>query len=377
MGESHAADALIIHVLSLDNHRTDVVFGLLGKRQSLLWQGCNLHIRAVGSTGALDRDAHGTHVLHGDGVGACLGIVVFGDADRVACCTRGVAGERIGGLSRDAGYDDLIDLSCRAVATVVVQIEIDVVFIFADESTGEFSPGELQRIAGVILQGDVGRCRLLAVQIGVRSVGDQLVCIAVYVEVALADFRILSIEVGRLLGGGTPARGVVGLPYLYGNRLCSVVVETDDDGDGTVTARLLEVAEVVHPLSVAAVEGIGLLVQAVVEIAPCSIFVFIAATVLVVDDDNLCVVDDFFARRDVHGSIDNLTEHVEPDATEVGECAPVATGVAFDGGVAQVLEILGPDELRSVPYSSTVDAGLFHHGSNAGGTRIFLSVILA
>ena len=92
---------------------------------------------------------------------------------------------------------------------------------------------------------------------------------------------------------------------------------------------------------------------------------FIAAAVLVVDDDNLCVVDDFFARGDVHGSVDDLTEHVEPDATEVGECAPVATGVAFDGGVAQVLEILGPDELRSVPYSTAVDAGLFHHRSNA------------
>ena len=316
-------------------------------------------------------------MLHGNSVGASLGIEVFGDTDRVACSTRGVAGERIGGLSCDAGYDDLIDLSCRAVATVVVQIEIDVVFILADESAGEFSPGELQRIAGVILQGDVGRCRLLTVQIGVRRVGDQLVCVAVYVEIALADFRILCIEVGRLLGGGTPARGVVGLSYLYGNRLCSIVVETDDDGDGTITARLLEVAEVVHPLSVAAVEGIGLLVQAVVEIAPCRIFILIAATVLVVDDDNLCVVDDFFARRDVHGAIDNLSEHVEPDATEVGECAPVATGVAFDGGVAQVLEILSPDELWSVPYSSTVDAGLFHHGSNAGGTRIFLSVILA
>ena len=129
----------LIHVLSFDNHRADVVFGLLGKRQSLLWQSCNLHIRAVGSTGTLDRNAHGTHVLHGNRVSASLGIIVFSDADRVARCTRRVAGEGVGGLSRDAGYDDLIDLSCRAVATVVVQIEIDVVFILADESTGELS----------------------------------------------------------------------------------------------------------------------------------------------------------------------------------------------------------------------------------------------
>ena len=120
------------------------------------------------------------------------------------------------------------------------------------------------------------------------------------------------------------------------------------------------------------VEGVGLQVESVVEVVPCGVVVG-----LVVDNYNLRLIDYLLTRGNVHGAVDNLAEHVEPDTLEVGKGSPVATGVALDGRVVQVLEVLRPDELRSIPNGATVDTCLFHDGSDTGTTRILLAMLVA
>ena len=47
-----------------------------------------------------------------------------------------------------------VGLLGRGVATVVVEIEVDMIGILLDIAAGQFAVGELERVAGVILQGD-------------------------------------------------------------------------------------------------------------------------------------------------------------------------------------------------------------------------------
>ena len=291
----------------------------------------------------------------------------------------GQLAHRLGG---DASDDNLVGLLCEAVAAVVVEIEVYVVGILADDAAGELAILQLQRVAGVILQGDVGRGRLLGVEIAVGGVGHQLVAVAVDVEVAFRHLRVLGVEVGLLLGLRAPARGVVGALHLHGNLLGHVVVETHDDGDGTVAAGRLEVAEVVVPLAVVVaglltlVEGVGLQVEAVVEVVPRR--VGLIAALQVVDDYDLGLVDHFLARGYVHRAVDDAAPHLHPDALEVWRGGPVAAGVAVDIGVGLVEEaFLAPYQLGTVPDGAAVDAGLLHDGADAGRAGIFLAVVLA
>ena len=123
------------------------------------------------------------------------------------------------------------------------------------------------------------------------------------------------------------------------------------------------------------VEGVGLQVNAVVEVVPRRVGLVVAGNI--VDDHNLGLCQHFFAGRDIHRTVDNLAPHVEPDALEVGEGAPVAAGVAIDLGIVLVLEALAaPDKLRTVPDGTAVDAALLHHGTDAGAAGI-LALVLA
>ena len=87
--------------------------------------------------------------------------------------------------------------------------------------------------------------------------------------------------------------------------------------------------------------------------------------------------NDLLAGGNIHLTLDNLAPHINPDALEIGIQAPVATGIAINGRVVLVLKVLRPDELRTIPHGTTVDAGLLHHGTDTGTARIFLAVVLA
>ena len=66
-------------------------------------------------------------------------------------------------LSRHTCQGDDIILSRRRVIAVVVQIKVDMVGILTDHTAGELAILQFQRIAGVILQGDIGRSRLILI----------------------------------------------------------------------------------------------------------------------------------------------------------------------------------------------------------------------
>ena len=62
----------------------------------------------------------------------------------------------------------------------------------------------------------------------------------------------------------------------------------------------------------------------------------------------------------------------------MGRCCPVPSCVAIHIAVSLVQETLfAPYQLWSIPYSTTVDARLLHHCTDAGTARIFLAVVLA
>ena len=109
---------------------------------------------------------------------------------------------RFGSNSLD---DDFVGLLGSSVITIVIQIDVDVIGIFANDATGEFAVGELQCITGVVLQWDFGRSGLLFIQIGVWSVSHQLVAIAVHIEVTLRYLGIAAVEIADLTSLRTPA----------------------------------------------------------------------------------------------------------------------------------------------------------------------------
>ena len=205
-----------------------------------------------------------------------------------------------------------------------------------------------------------------------------MVAITAYEKVAGRYLGILLVEIGLLLCDGSPTVGVGRLLHLHGNSLCSIVVESHHEWNGTVATGALQVAVVVHPLAVATVEGVGLLVESVEEVAPCGVFIFVVATSLVVDDDNLGLTEHFFARRNVDCSIDYLSEHVEPDALEVGELCPIAACVAVDSGVVHLMQaLLAPSQFRTVPDCTSIAAHLFHDGTDTSCSRILLPMTFA
>ncbi len=214
-------------------------------------------------------------MVDAEGKGLAVGIIrLAGHAGNVARGACRGSGQLVGRLRRHTGDGNLVGLLRKAVTAVVVEVEVDVVGILADDGARELAVLQLQRVAGVILQGNVGRGCLLGVQVGVGGIGHQLVAVAVDVEVTFRHLRILGVEVGLLLGQRAPARRVVRTLHLDGNLLGGIVVEAHDDGYGTVAARRLEVAEVVVPLAIVVagllllVEGVGLQVETVIQVVP-------------------------------------------------------------------------------------------------------------
>ena len=80
----------------------------------------------------------------------------------------------------------------------------------------------MKALARIVLQRYVRRGPPFAVVVGVGVVGDELVAVAVHVEVALAHLRIVLVEVILLRGSRGPCRGAAGLIYFLGDALCIV-----------------------------------------------------------------------------------------------------------------------------------------------------------
>ena len=101
-----------------------------------------------------------------------------------------------------------------------------------------------------------------------------MVAIAIDVEIALRYFGIPFVEVSLFFSQRVPTRGVAGLLDLKRNSLGSIVIESRDDGNGTIAARRLEVTEVVLLLAVLPlpflplIARVGLQVESVIEVVP-------------------------------------------------------------------------------------------------------------
>ena len=86
-------------------------------------------------------------MLDADGKGLCLSIV--SPARKTCIMVRSIGGSfcqlcrRFGSNSLD---DDFVGLLGSSVITIVIQIDVDVIGIFANDATGEFAVGELQCI---------------------------------------------------------------------------------------------------------------------------------------------------------------------------------------------------------------------------------------
>ena len=249
--------------------------------------------------------------------------------------------------------------------------------IFAYDTAAQLSESEFHAFACVVLQCHRALCRGLLVEICIGCVGYNLVLVARYEEIAGACLGIHLVVLLHLFALVGPAFVVFRLLHYYGNSLGKVVVQLDGHWYRTVAACLLQIPVVVHPLSVAGVERVVLLVQPVIKAAPRGIFVLIAAACHVVYNYNLGAVHHFLARGDVHGAVGNLAEHVYPHLVETGETAPVAACVSVDVGCGKVLEVFGPYKLGAVPYGSAIDTGLLHNSAYSGCIGIFAAVVLA
>ncbi len=73
------------------------------------------------------------------------------------------------------------------------------VSIFSYSGSREHAPSQLQLLASVILQRYRCRCRPFLIKIGIGRVSDQLVAVAVDIEVTRAHHRVLRIKVLKLI----------------------------------------------------------------------------------------------------------------------------------------------------------------------------------
>ena len=368
----------IVHVLSLDGDRTAVSFRLSGTLQRCVRKIIRTASCSVALATQLDVDR--ATVRDKQCVSACCGIptvrerglrCIGGNGSRKLFRTNGIG---IVWFRCRALDDNLVGYRCDGVGAVVVEIKVDVVSILPDSGSGEHAPGELQFLASVVLQGNRCRGRPLTIKIGVRRVGDQLVAVAVDIEVARAHFRILRIKVLEL---GALAGPFGRFLYLHRNGLGRVVMEFGHDRNGTISACLLEPSKVVHPASVVLVQRVVLLIQSVVEIFPPDIFVFVAAGGDIIDHYNLGLVNHFLPCGNIERAVDDLAEHIHPHILEAGEAAPVTMRVALDRRIAEIFEVFGPDELRPIPYGPAIDTALLHNCGESCRHGILLAVVLA
>ena len=363
VGVEHTAlDLLPVHVFGLNHELARLRRRLAGQVETKPRAVQHVGAAAVGLAPAHEAQVYRAVVPHLDGVRALRGIPSEGGL-RLGL---GPDIHRAGGLGRDAGHHDAVGHQRGTVRPVIVQIDVDMAGILLDDAAAELAVGELQRRATVVLQGDDGRGRGLAVQIGVGCVGDKLVAEARHEQVAPARLGIVGVELGHLGGLRGPARGGGRLADLHGNGACQVVVEARHHGNHAVTARALQVESVLHPLPAAAVHRVVLLVKAVVEAAPGGILVLVAAGGEVVHHGNLRAAHHVGPGGDGQRAVDDLAKQVDPRIAKPGERAPVAVREALDGGVSQVLEVLGPDKFRAVPHGTAVDTRLLHHRADAG-----------
>ena len=152
-------DALIVHILGLDDDGTMIGRRLLGLTKSRFRQVVGETVGTLAGTG--NRDGGRTHVLHTHTVGLRSGIIGLANERRtIGSGARLVFLQRCGGLGGSTRNIDGIGTHRQRITAVVVQIEFDTVGILTDHTAGEVVVVELQRVAGVILQGN-GTHRML------------------------------------------------------------------------------------------------------------------------------------------------------------------------------------------------------------------------
>ena len=369
-----ASHALEVHILRLVDE-VAVVVGWLHrqvKRKTAVAVRVSTLVGSVAS--ALDGEFHWSQVLNGEGVSACLCIPCLAWGVGLGCYT---LLERIGRLACSTTNDELVGDEGCGVRTEVVEIHIDVVGIFVDDTIAEFSIHQSETFASVVEERNLRRRRRCLAEVGEWIVGDEFVVVTCHEEVTSTDFWIELVELCHLACLRWPCGGVGCALHLCWNGLGKTVIEVDDNRDGLVTPRLLEVGEVVHELSIASVEMVGLLVESIVEVARSGVLVGIVARVVVVDKYHLVAANHFLTGRDVDASVNHLSEEVEPSVVEGAECTPVAALVAVHVGMVELSEVLCPNEFGTVPHSSTVDSRLFEYRAITAGSRIFLSVSFA
>ncbi len=170
-------DIFIIHIFRFDYDFTVILgrlFGQVGRERTTVH-----HIRAAPCGVSCTFDAY----IHWPLMGYFEGIGSFG---RIPC--RGGYGSSLRSLGKcvcrvcggSGHFDDIACGGC-GICAEIVQIEVDMVRIFFDEVTTEFSPVEIQTFAGIILQRYTCRGGCLAIQIGIWGVGNQLILVARYV----------------------------------------------------------------------------------------------------------------------------------------------------------------------------------------------------
>ena len=142
---------LTVHIFGLDNNRTSVWLWLFGQFKFL----CRQHIGQTvsGSTLTIDLYDDGAHVSNGQRKGLGFGIILFTGniivmPGKATDCRLGI---RTGRLHCHTGNRDYVILHSGTVATVVVEIEVDMVGILANDAAGELAILQLQGVAGIIL----------------------------------------------------------------------------------------------------------------------------------------------------------------------------------------------------------------------------------
>ena len=97
--------------------------------------------------------------------------------------------------------------------------------IFTNEGAAELAQCQMQAVAGVVLQGNMACGCRSGIQISIGSVGDELVAVAVDIEVASAYFWVVLVELVEFLSLRAPARLGHGFIQLQRNGLCQAVGE--------------------------------------------------------------------------------------------------------------------------------------------------------
>ena len=137
MGEGNVLHTLVVHILSLNNDGADKRIRLLRNRKCLSWEYVG---KAIGtSTRTSNANVNWPHVLNGDGVCQALSIIAGSNGGALSLGICRVFGECTSRFSRYTSDYDYICLQGGTIATIVVEVDINMISIFADMTARQFA----------------------------------------------------------------------------------------------------------------------------------------------------------------------------------------------------------------------------------------------